>query len=256
MKILSTYKSLLLLWQNPDTTLYYHIGTLSFDGEKYCFYYTHHNDVYLKVSDALRNGYIQHPAFRDLDKTYESLKMFDAFNRRIPSEHRENFIEILDDLGLDSSADRMDILKATRGKLLGDSYSFEEPLMLSDDQHLTSTFYINGMRHRNLPSSWSKDIAVNEDVVLEPEYNNDKDSNAVKIMSKGGIHLGYVPGVYAEAVNALIQTKLEPTIKIKQIRPTSTPQWWLQVRFECFIPTVNDDFVNSNYLRGLFINVA
>ncbi len=78
--------------------------------------------------DALKNGYIIHPAFPKIDKVYQSNILFPAFDRRIPSSDRADYKAILTDLGLDESASKMDILRETRGRSASDTYSFEQPL--------------------------------------------------------------------------------------------------------------------------------
>ena len=49
---------------------------------------------------------------------------------------------ILKEFGLPKLADRMDVLRETRGTLAGDTYSFEEPLRLNGNKQSTN-FYIN-----------------------------------------------------------------------------------------------------------------
>lgn len=77
---MNTIKSLFLVWQNRETRLYYHIGTLNFDGEQYTFTYTYHSESNRSVLEALRNGYNLHPAFPELEKVYIAKSLFPAFN--------------------------------------------------------------------------------------------------------------------------------------------------------------------------------
>src|SRR5699024_9502782 len=121
---MNTIKSLLVLWKDKNTNLYYHVGTLNYNGEKYTFQYTYNNDSHRKIKDAMRNGYHLHPAFIELKNEYISSSLFYAFYRQIPSSDRVDYISILKDLGLPIEADRMDILRETRGTLSGDAYSF------------------------------------------------------------------------------------------------------------------------------------
>src|SRR5690625_6287851 len=108
-------KSLLVNWRDKKTTLYFHIGTLNYDGQSYTFEYTHHSMGSRKIHDAFECGYKLHPAFTELEKKYKSDVLFPAFDRRVPSSDRVNYLEILDDLGLPLEADRMDIdRKSTR----------------------------------------------------------------------------------------------------------------------------------------------
>src|SRR5690625_1287601 len=127
-------KSLLVVWKNKATQIYYQVGTLNYDGEKYTFQYTYHRDTHRKLKEAMRNGYKLHPAFPDLNKIYISSALFASFDRRIPSIDRVDYNYVLNHLNLPLDADRMDILRETRGMLSGDAYSFEEPLRLYEDE--------------------------------------------------------------------------------------------------------------------------
>ena len=70
--------------------------------------------------------------FPDLKKEYKSKNLFGAFKRRLPSEIRVDFKEILSDLSLSEGYSEMELLERTRGKLGGDQYSFEKPLKIID----------------------------------------------------------------------------------------------------------------------------
>lgn len=65
----------------------------------------------------------------------------------------------------------MDILRATRGRLASDTYSFEQPLRLGEDNHLRSSFFIHGMRYQDLPNEWPSWIKEHSvlNLVQEPE---------------------------------------------------------------------------------------
>ncbi|MDG5788869.1 hypothetical protein QA612_15465 [Evansella sp. AB-P1] len=58
------------------------------------------NDELMMINDAQSNGYMLHPAFPDPNKKYLSKELFPAFNRRLPSPDRQDFFEIVKDLGL------------------------------------------------------------------------------------------------------------------------------------------------------------
>lgn len=248
---MKTIKSLLVLWKNSTNNLYYHVGTLYFDGALYTFHYTLEQDTHRKVGDALRNGYRLHPAFPILETVYKSKNLFSAFDRRIPSSDRVDYKDILINLGLSEQADRMDILCETRGMLAGDSYSFEQPIRLYEDRHLMTSFYINGMRHRKLPSSWPLILQNDKKLNFIIEEENPGDPNAVRIETSGGLHLGYVPSVYAKAIKSLIQQNIQLSISIKGVRPESAPQWWVSLTIEADLKENQLDFVNDSQLNGL-----
>lgn len=233
-------KSLLVLWQDKESTLYFHVGTLSYDGKKYMFEYTHHSNSLRNVHNALENGYRPHPAFPELEKKYESDNLFPAFNRRIPSSDRVDYIEILNNLQLPMDADRMDILRKTRGMLSGDHYSFEEPLRLNNKNNLQSHFYISGMRHQKLPANWSSKVYPNSKLTVVPEHDNKHDPYAVKIKTEDGQMLGYIPGVYAQAVKALIARGIDVKLTVSETQPTYAPQWWVRVHLCASLSTGKD----------------
>lgn len=232
-------QTLLVVWQNEKSRLYYHVGTLSFYNDHYEFIYTNYGSGHRKLKDALDNGYILHPAFPDINKVYRSKSLFSAFDRRLPSDKRADYQEIMFDLGLNKNSSKMDILKQTRGRLANDSYSFEQPLRLDEKGNLYSSFFIHGMRHCNLPKEWPSWLGIKERLKLIQEPSNKYDPKAIGIYTQGGKQLGYVPRFYNEAIYSLIENDADITVSVAYINELSTPNWWLKVNFECYIPFAN-----------------
>lgn len=239
---MSVVQTLWVVWQSPKNRLFYHIGTLSYYNDEYEFRYVFGKDDHLKLNDAIKNGYMLNPAFPDSDKVYKSKRLFAAFNRRLPSPNRADFIEILDDLGLDYNCTKMELLEATRGRLANDTYSFERPLRVEkEDGKVHTSFYIHGMSHRNLPEDWPTWLNEGHQVKLMREPNNIVDSNAVAICTSTGYHIGYVPSFYARAVAPLMDNGSTPIVKVQSMNPESTSHWWVKVSFECTIPITKDN---------------
>ncbi|MCC3356123.1 HIRAN domain-containing protein [Bacillus sp. REN16] len=249
-------KSLLVVWKSKEKNLYFHIGTLSYDGEKYIFEYTHHSNSHRKVLDAVRNGYRIHPAFPDVHKKYIAASLFPAFDRRIPSSDRVDYKKVLKDLNLPFGADRMDILRETRGILSGDAYSFEEPLRVYENNQFETNFYINGMRHQDLPENWVSRLSVGSSLQAIPDYDNEFDPYAVKMETVEGIQLGYVPGVSAQAVKALVERGVQLSFYVKEIKSTLAPQWWVRVNLIGNLETASDGIFNEKDFEGLIFKVA
>ena len=250
-------KSLLVVWKNKENELYYHIGTLNYDGKSYNFEYTYRSKSTRNVIEAQREGYRLHPAFPELKKTYQSETLFPAFNRRIPDTSRLGYYEILKEFSLPTTADRMDVLRETRGKIAGDPYSFEEPLRLNGDK-LSTNFYISGMRHRNhLPENWEDYFSVGDLLFAEIEQDNEYDSYAVKIITDNGTHIGYIPGIYAQAVHSLLNQAVPIELQIRQLRPNFAPQWWMRVELTATIELESGNHSYVNNLDGLiFLETA
>lgn len=232
---MNNIETLLVVWQDEESRSYYHVGTLSYYNGLYKFSYTS-MDGKKELGEALKNGYMIHPAFPDTTKPYYSKKLFTAFNRRIPSSDRKDFHEILNDLGLDKDANKMAILRATRGRLASDTYSFEQPLNLDGNNHLRSSFFIHGMRHQELPEDWSTWLNDKNSLELVQEPENEVDPLAIAVYAKNGKRIGYIPAFYSNDIFSLIDNGLTPTIQVLHVNEKSHPHWWIQVAFDCEIP--------------------
>ncbi|MGM8216465.1 HIRAN domain-containing protein [Bacillaceae bacterium W0354] len=249
-------KSLLVIWKNKKDDLYYHIGTLNYDGSMYRFIYSYHSKSPRKVHDALNNGFHLHPAFPELEKVYQSSTLFEAFDRRIPDKGRVDYQEVLTSLGLPPTADRMDILRETRGMISGDPYSFEEPLRL-EDKELITNFYINGMRHQeHLPVNWYDYLTIGEELIPFKDNDNPIDQFAIKIKTKNDMELGYIPGIYAQAVYALLSRGVHVSLKVLDICHHMAPQWWVRVELKSTVDLPEYDNFYDYELEGLIFKVA
>ncbi|MFF5996031.1 HIRAN domain-containing protein [Lysinibacillus sp. KU-BSD001] len=235
------HQSLWLVWQNSETRLNYHIGTLSFTDNQYEFSYTWQSEGVQKVRGALDNGYILHPSFPDLKKNYVSNKLFAAFDRRLPSDIRSDFEQILDEFHLKKESTKMDLLEQTRGKLATDFYSFEKPLIIQEGK-LATKFFINGMRHQNnLPSNWMDIVKTTNKIYLKLEPENPVDYNAIAVYAGMGTKLGFVPRFYTTAISALMNRGMEIKLKVDYINEKATPDWWLKVDFESEVNTISPE---------------
>ncbi|MFD1040196.1 HIRAN domain-containing protein [Virgibacillus byunsanensis] len=232
-------KSLWVVWQNPKTRSYYHIGTLSYFDNHYEFSYTSAQKEYWKLNDALKDEYMLHPAFPDPNKTYKSKELFNAFDRRLPSPIRADFSIIMEELGLDKNHSKMEILEETRGRLANDTYSFERPLRVESDGNVHTSFFIHGMRYQKLPKNWPQLLKTIKTVTLVQEPENSYDPNAVAIYTETGVKLGYIPGFYSKGVFALLENGASPIVTISKVNEISTPHWWVKLNYVSEIPSGN-----------------
>jgi len=248
---------LLLVWRDKNTSLYFHVGTLTYNGAKYVFEYTHQSKANRKVYDAIKHGYRPHPAFADLKKKYESNKLFLAFDRRIPSDDRVDYQKILKELNLTTDADRMDILRKTRGIISGDPYFFEEPLRLDEKSNiLTTHFYISGMRYRDLPKNWTSYVKVKDHLYLVQDKENIYDSHAIRLYTADDLWLGFIPGIYSQALHALMERNVKINVVVNEIRPTYAPQWWIRVSLEASLDLRKGQLFNVDELEDLIFYAA
>ena len=184
-------EELWLIWKDPTSRRRYKIGSLIKENNRYSFTY-----VNPELDDARTVGFKYFPGFEDLKKSYESDTLFTNILTRLPNETRPDYLEILNCYNLEKDSDDFDILKATRGRTLTDNYEFVpafDPSKIEFDVAWTS--------HCSDVEECKNYLKVNKKLYLDPEPENLKDPNAIRIIFKENdksYHLGYVPRYYCK----------------------------------------------------------
>ena len=184
-------EELWLIWKDSTSRRRYKIGSLIKENNRYSFTY-----VNPELDDARTVGFKYFPGFEDLKKSYESDTLFTNILTRLPNETRPDYLEILNCYNLEKDSDDFDILKATRGRTLTDNYEFVPAFDLSKIE-----FDVAGTSHCSDVEECKNYLKVNKKLYLDPEPENLKDPNAIKIIFKENdkpYHLGYVPRYYCE----------------------------------------------------------
>lgn len=209
-----------LIWQNTETRQRYHVGTLTYMNGLYTFYYEN-NDNRRKLREALENGYQQHLAFPDVNKTYTSHKLFGPFARRTPDPRRPDYVEVLHELGLTENCTDMDVLLATGGLLATDDYEFVAPIQI-DETEFYFEFYLAGWRHY-VDESEINHLTEGDKIHFLLEPDNDKDSKAVIVESAKGKMLGYIPAFYSGWMFNEIFKGVQYNAVIEAVHPEADP---------------------------------
>lgn len=199
-----------LIWKHPETRRRYKIGVLSEIESKYIFKY-----VDPELNDATSVGFRCFPGFEDIKKIYESEELFANIETRLPNPGRADYLEILNSYNLEKDSDKMEILKATKGRLVTDNYEFV-PAFDSNKVE----FDVAGTRHCPDVKECSNLINVNDKLLLELEPENKFDPKAIKVIYlKEGkkYHLGYVPRYYSNELFRLLEDKIEYSAMIQSL---------------------------------------
>ena len=184
-------EELWLIWKDSTSRRRYKIGSLIKENNRYSFTY-----VNPELDDAKTVGFKYFPGFEDLKKSYESDTLFTNILTRLPNETRPDYLEILNCYNLEKNSDDFDILKATRGRTLTDNYEFVPAF---DPNKIE--FDVAGTSHCSDAEECKNYLKVNKKLYLDPEPENLKDPNAIKIIFKENdksYHLGYVPRYYCK----------------------------------------------------------
>lgn len=205
-------KEMWLIWKNHVSRRRYKIGILKYDKNIYTFKY-----INPELNDAKKVGFKNFPGFGDIHKIYESDELFANILTRLPNKSRPDYLEILNSYNLEINSNNLDILKATKGRLLTDNFEFVPVFDYNKVE-----FDVAGTSHcADVKKCVNQNlINVNDKLELELEPTNEYDKNAIKVLFyKNGYkyHLGYVPRYYTKELAKLLKSNIEYSAMIQSL---------------------------------------
>ncbi|MEX0780334.1 MAG: HIRAN domain-containing protein [Balneolales bacterium] len=140
------------------------------------------------VEEARNLGFQGYPAFPRLTKKYSDSVM-NSFVRRLPPRSRRDFSKYLGFHGISTDVEISDfaLLGYTGAKLPHDGFSFVHPF--DTDEDFEFVIEVAGFRHRD--NIHLDDLEIGMQAFFQPEPDNPKDPNAIKIVVENK-HIGYV----------------------------------------------------------------
>ncbi|HDR4614606.1 TPA: HipA domain-containing protein [Bacillus cereus] len=220
---------LLLIWKDPETRTRFTIGELSFEKETNTYKFQYQQPG---LDDAKEHGFKDYPNFPNLTQVYElEGKLFPSIKSRLPQQKRPDFPEILDRYGLDTSCTDLELLEATRGRLATDNFEFVKPINVDGEVQPKITFDLAAARYYNF-SLVAKDLQVGDAIKLELE-DSKHDKFAVKVLTIGNVHIGYVPKYYSQEVHCILKKypKCSASIVALDI-DNKNPDEWAKITLE------------------------
>lgn len=199
-----------LIWKDPKERKRYKVGVLEKGSDCYTFKY-----VNPELNIAKEAGFDYYPGFEDTNKIYKNKELFFNIENRLPNKKRPDYLDILNAYNLDFDSDSMAILKATKGRLITDTYEFVEPF---DTKKIS--FDIAGTRHCKDIEKCKNDIVVNDKLSLELNPDNISDPFAIKvILEKNGekYHIGFVPRYYSKELTKLLNSGTEYSALVQSL---------------------------------------
>ena len=201
-----------MIWKNPISRKRFIIGELSEEHNRYFFKY-----INPELEDARESGFNYFPGFNDLNETYNSNTLFTNIETRLPNPNRPDYLEILNLYDLKSESTKMEILKATKGRLLTDNFEFVQPF----DRNNKIEFDIAGTSHHLIEKNVRDTLKVNDNLILEREPDNPEDKDAIKVLyefENTKVLLGYVPRYYSKDLSELLQKEIKYSAKIESLK--------------------------------------
>lgn len=219
-------KTLFVAWQDYESRLWFPIGCLTFDGEKYQF-------VYINGAKEAQQkcGFEPLLSFPSFNKVYSSTNLFPVFANRLMSPSRADYKQFLAKLNLsETNQDPMLMLARSQGKRETDSLTlFPYPTLDKNKYHLH--FFVHGVRH--LPCCSIKRIEQlkpGEKLWLTHEAQNEYDSKALMLTSKDHYILGYCPRYLIDYIFEIFQQQPDYIeVEVVQVNLPNSP-----LRFRLF----------------------
>jgi hypothetical protein len=203
---------LYLVWKEPKTRRQYTIATLSKNGQ-YEFEYG------LEVEEAIQKGFKLMIAFKELEKKYESKRLFASFSSRIPDRRRRDIDVILKKYDL-VEYDEYELLKKSGGRLPIDNLGFIDPIMNNGENPIERSFYVAGSGHHlgceKKDCLKSIELKIGSKLYLKFENTNKHDVNAIEIIDYREKRVGYIPRYYNCEIRKLLNEGWEYDLIVKE----------------------------------------
>jgi hypothetical protein len=208
-------KELLLAWQAPPSVsdrLRWAVGRLWKIREEAVFDYLQGEEfdalnLGRSVDDLRAAGYSGYPAF-DMKRRPEGGyrdRVLEAFLRRVPPATRSDFSNYLAHYHIRRSTllSPFGLLAVTEARLPSDGFSLVDPLDVSASC-VDLVFEVTGFRYFRQESA---SVELGDQLELEPDYANPKDSQAVQVKAAGRV-IGYVNRLQAPTIRKWLEQRV------------------------------------------------
>lgn len=215
---------LYLIWKDPETRRNYTVGKLT-RGETFTFEYCE------EATEAEHAGWKPLGAFPAYQK-YSSEIMFPVFSSRLPDKKRRDINKILQKYGL-HEFNEFELLRKSGARLPIDTYEFVDPIF-AEDEVVEREFYVMGIRHHSacngrncamLPTLKTGDL-----LVFEEEPDNKHDPMAIRVLTKEGKHLGYIPRYYNKAIIERLHNGMTYSCEVLEVNPSQSCSECIKVK--------------------------
>jgi hypothetical protein len=227
-------RRLVVAWQHPKERAIEPVGFLTYNGHVYRFTYVR-NSLTIKDFRPLLG-------FENLHASYQSADLFPLFAQRAMDPRRPDYQRYVRRLGLEGEPGPWEQIARSQGRREGDTIQlFPEPVV--DGDEVRCLFLVHGIRHvhkgtkilngmmievsrEQVEASLAK-LHRGDELRIVPEPGNEKNPQAIVVMSDPLVPVGWVPDLLVEDVHRLME-RARVTVTAEHVNGTDAP-WHLRL---------------------------
>ncbi|MYE54980.1 MAG: DNA-binding protein [Chloroflexi bacterium] len=216
-------RTLFLAWRDTEQSRrWFPVGQLDADIEHPLYRFRYTGGAEQAQSEA---GFPLLLEFPEPRKVYQSSELFPIFKNRVMSKSRPDFVEYMHNLGLDETADPMQILAVSGGRRVTDAYEVFPKIEKLEDGSFTCRFFLHGSRYTNADARKRIERLVeDESLYVTLELTNPATGLAVQFQTEDYYMIGWAPRylVY-DLAKAMAESPPEYEAHVVRLNPPPAP---------------------------------
>lgn len=187
-----TTRRFAIAWRNRVRRSIHDVAVLDVDGDTFRFQYV----------DSVESveGFRPFIGFPDLDRVYESTRLWPFFDLRVMDRKRPDYAQYVRWLGLPSDANRLDILSRSGGEQKGDTVSIVESPRVAVDGATATEFLVRGASYavRSYDSSSAaNNLQPGDALGVIDDSTNEANPDAL-LLTAADLPIGWIPDLLIE----------------------------------------------------------
>jgi hypothetical protein len=193
-----------IAWRNTERRRISPVAVLDFDGHKFRF-------EYLPTVSSVED-FRPFIGFPDLDRTYESERLWPFFALRVMDRRRPDFSRYVEWLGLPPDATPIDILSRSGGQRKGDAVQVIEQPSVDLAGATESVFLVRGARYATSEYSSTtaaEDLRAGDWLSIVSDTSNPTNPSALLITTGSEIPIGWIPDLLIGYVRIVMNNTMQ-----------------------------------------------
>lgn len=213
---------LFVAWQDPRTRAIYPVARIAELPDRVGLEF-----VYVGgVQDALRAGFAPFPGMRQLEASYfaESVASFPLLANRLMPESRPDFEDYVRRLGLEGVPEPLALLARSEARKATDSLElFAPPEFDSATGEWAYSTFLRGVRHVQGSEAAIGELRAGSALKIERDTENTWDGRALRVVTLGGSHIGWVPGALLDDLHQVLSGGHGILIRVNRVNLPPAP---------------------------------